>query len=252
MSKSDLETLVADFSIDRASPLPLYFQVATHFENAITSGLLPPGTLFENEILLADRIGVSRPTMRRAMEQLVDQGMIVRRRGIGTRVVQPKVRRPLELTSLYDDLATAGRKPTTTVLAFESLPADEEVATKLGLTPGAPVVKIVRLRAAQVEPIAVMTNYLPADLVTFGASDLAERGLYDLLRRKGIHLHSATQTVGARNATPQEAVLLDQLKGTALLTMQRETLDDTGRVVEYATHLYVANNYSFEIHLVEP
>jgi DNA-binding GntR family transcriptional regulator len=232
--------------------VPLWFQAAQHFERAIEGGDLPPGTLFENEIVLADRLGVSRPTMRRAFEHLVDQGLIVRRRGIGTRVVQPKVRRPLELTSLYDDLSGSGQRPTTQVLSLETVDADAQVAERLRIEEGQPVVRLERLRSARDNPIAKMTNYLPRSVVDFGAEDLAESGLYALLRRGGVHLHSATQTVGARPATSAEATLLGEPRGSALLTMQRETMDDTGTIVEYATHLYAASRYSFEIHLVRP
>lgn len=240
------------FAIDRASPIPLWFQVAQHFERAIAAGTLPQGALLDNEIVLAERLGISRPTMRRAMEQLVDQGLVVRRRGIGTRVVQPKVRRPLELTSLHDDLATSGQEPATTVLTFETVGAPAEVAARLRLDEGDPVVWIERLRSARELPIARMTNWLPADVVAFEPESLVACGLYDLLRRSGVHLHSAAQTVGARTATAAEARQLQEARGAALLTMERETLDDHGTVVEFASHLYAASRYSFEIHLIRP
>jgi len=245
-----LDDVFAAFAVDRTSPIPLWFQVAQHFEQSIAAGTLPQGTLLDNEILLAEQLGISRPTMRRAMEQLVDQGLIVRRRGIGTRVVQPKVRRPLELTSLHDDLASTGQQPTTTVLRFETLGAGPEVAARLRLEPGDPVVLVERLRNALDQPIARMTNWLPSDVVTFDEDALASTGLYDLLRRTGVHLHSATQTVGARTATAAEARELGEPRGAALLTMERETLDDHGTVVEFASHLYAASRYSFEINLI--
>jgi DNA-binding GntR family transcriptional regulator len=97
-----------------------------------------------------------------------------------------------------------------------------------------------------------MTNWLPAEVVTFDADALATSGLYDLLRRAGVHLHSATQTVGARTATAAEARELGERRGAALLTMERETLDDKGATVELASHLYAASRYSFEIDLVRP
>lgn len=247
-----VDRVVRAFAVDRTSPIPLYFQAALHFERAIETGALPPGTLFENEIALSERLGVSRPTIRRAMGHLVDQGLIVRRRGIGTRVVQPKVRRPLELTSLYDDLAGSDQRPTTQVLSFELLGSDAETARRLRLAEGEPVVHIERLRSARGNPIAKMTNYLPAEIVAFEADDLEATGLYELLRRAGVHLHSASQTLGARSATGPEAKLLGESRGAALLTMQRETMADTGAVVEFATHLYAASRYSFEIHLVRP
>ena len=71
--------------VDRSSPVPLYFQVAQHLEQMIESGELPMGTRLENEIDLADQLGLSRPTMRRAIEYLVGRGLLVRKRGIGTR-----------------------------------------------------------------------------------------------------------------------------------------------------------------------
>ena len=244
------EAAVRKFAIDRNSPVPLYFQVAQHLENAISSGAIPPGTLFDNEIVLADQLGLSRPTMRRAMQHLVDKGLIVRRRGIGTRVVQPKVRRPLELTSLYDDLTRTGQAPTTRVITFEDIGADEEVAERLGVPEGSPVVTVVRLRSARDRPIAKMTNYLPAGIVHFDAETLESHGLYELLKSGGIVLHSASQIVGARTATAAEARLLEEPRGAALLTMQRQTFDDHGSVVEFGTHLYAASRYSFEINLL--
>ena len=139
---------LAPFVVDRSSPVPLYFQVAQHLEHAIQSGAIPTGTLFQNEVDLAASLGLSRPTMRRAMQHLVDKGLVVRRRGIGTRVVQPKLRRPLELTSLYDDLNQAGRKPTTEIISLAHVEAADEVAERLELPVGTTVLELVRLRRA--------------------------------------------------------------------------------------------------------
>jgi GntR family transcriptional regulator len=241
---------LGSFTLDRSSPVPLYFQVAQHLEQAIDSGALPPGTLLLNEIALADALKLSRPTMRRAMQTLVDKGLVVRRRGIGTRVVQPKMRRPLELTSLHDDLRREGQTPRTKVLSFELVRATADISRRLTLQRGDEVLELVRLRSARNKPIAMMTNYLPASIVGFTAEDLVARGLYDLVRAQGITLHSAHQTVGARSATVAEAQLLSEPRGSALLTMQRVAYDDYGRVVEYGTHLYAASRYSFEINLL--
>lgn len=242
--------VMRSFALDRSSPVPLYHQVSQHLEQAIDSGALPPGTLLLNEVDLSEALALSRPTMRRAMQTLVDKGLVVRRRGIGTRVVQPKVRRPLELSSLYDDLASSGKAPTTSVLSFTALAAIPELATKLGVDEGDKVRELVRLRCASGEPIAKMTNYLPASEVRFDEQDLAERGLYDLIRAQGVTLHSASQTVGARTATTAEAKLLKEPRGAALLTMERITYDDHGRVVEFGTHVYASSRYSFEITLL--
>jgi GntR family transcriptional regulator len=248
----DVQKVVDAFAIDRSSPVPLYYQVALHFERAIESGEIPNGSHFENEVQLAQSLRLSRPTMRRAMQHLVDKGLIVRRRGIGTRVVQPKVRRPMELTSLYDDLAGSGQSPTTQVLQVEAITTDEDLAIRLSCPTGSPALKIVRLRSASTTPIAKLTNYLPEAVGDFDAGELEAHGLYELMRGRGIQLHSATQFVGARNATAAEARILHESRSAALLTMQRVTYDDHGAVVEYGDHIYAASRYSFETHLLKP
>src|SRR5215218_7738278 len=123
----------ASITVDRTSPVPLYYQVAQRLEHAIESGDLPAGTRLDNELVLADQLGVSRPTLRRAIGYLVDRGYVVRRRAVGTQVVQPKVRRPVQLSSLYDDLATGGKNPRTKVLSLETVAAADLVAHALGV-----------------------------------------------------------------------------------------------------------------------
>ena len=113
------------------------------------------------------------------------------------------------------------------------------------------MVVLERLRYARGEPLARMRNYLPAELVPGLATEaLQERGLYQMLRAHGITLHAAAQTIGARAATLAEARLLGEAKGAPLLTMERTTYDERGRVVEYGTHIYRASRYSFELSLV--
>ena len=239
-----------DVRVDRASPVPLYFQVAQQLERAIEDGRMPPGTRLDNEIQLAEQLGMSRPTLRRAMQHLVDKGLVVRRRGIGTRVVQPKVRRSLELSSLYDDLAAGGRRPATRVLGNEVGPAPAVVAEALGLPEGAPVITLVRLRSAADLPIAKLVNHLPATVPGLSTEALERHGLYELLRAAGVQLHAATQTIGARRASTAEADLLGEGRGAALLTMQRVTYDDHGRAIEFGSHVYAATRYSFELSLL--
>src|SRR6478609_5944855 len=131
-------------SLDRTGPVPLYYQVSTAIEQAIRSGEIPAGARLENEIAIGQRAGLSRPTIRRAMEELVDKGLLVRRRGIGTQVVQGQVTRQVELTSLYEDLQSSHHEPGTKVLAHEMRPAAEDVALALGVAPGSDVVYLRR------------------------------------------------------------------------------------------------------------
>ena len=236
--------------LDRSSPVPLYYQLAQAIEAAIRDGELAPGDRFENELALAQRLALSRPTTRRAIQELVDKGMLVRKRGVGTQVVQSPVHRRVELTSLFDDLARAGQEPTTQLLEYHVGVVDEEVAAELNLTPGHEIVTIQRLRFANGEPLAVMTNYLPVDLAP-DAKELENNGLYQSLRARGVHIRLARQRIGAKPATKLEARLLDEKTGAPLLTMNRTAFDDSGKAVEYGAHCYRASRYYFETTLVD-
>lgn len=236
--------------LDRSSPVPLYYQLAQAIEAAIRDGDLAPGDRFENELALAKRLTLSRPTTRRAIQELVDKGLLVRKRGVGTQVVQNPVHRRVELTSLFDDLTRAGQTPTTELLKYQRTVVDEEVAVELNLTAGAEVVMIRRLRCANGEPLAVMTNYLPADLAP-DADELESSGLYQALRTRGVHIRLARQRIGAKPATKAEARLLEEKPGAPLLTMSRTAFDDSGKAVEYGSHCYRASRYFFETTLVD-
>ena len=232
-------------TIDRTSPVPLYFQLAQHFESAIRSGALKVGARLENEVQLAEMLGLSRPTVRAAFLYLANKGLVVRKRGAGTLVANERIDRNVELTSLYDDLAATGRNPTTRVLKAEVSHASDQVAGALQLPERALVMSLERIRLADGEPMALMHNYLPAGLVQLNVEMLQEHGLYELLRASGIGLYSATQRMGAKNASVAEARTLNETRGTALLTMERIAYDQAGRPVEFARHLYRASRYAF-------
>ncbi|MCK8432944.1 GntR family transcriptional regulator [Streptomyces sp. D2-8] len=239
-----------DFALDRGSPVPLYHQLAQQLEAAIEHGVLAPGNLLGNEVDLSVRLGLSRPTVRQAIQSLVDKGLLVRRRGVGTQVVHSQVRRPLELSSLYDDLEAAGQAPTTEVVRHEVVPASCDVAAALGVPEGGEVAVLERVRRTHGRPVALLCNYLPVSLLDLDGARLESTGLYRMMRSAGITLHSARQTIGARAATAEEASRLDEQEGAALLTMQRTAYDDTGRPVEYGTHLYRAARYTFDFQLL--
>ena len=237
--------------VDRRSPVPLYYQVAKQLEQAIASGEVSPGFKLDNEISMADRLGLSRPTMRRAIQELVDKGLLVRKRGVGTQVVHGRVRRELELTSLYDDLRATGQHPTTHVLVNVLEPATSEVAAELGVAVGEEVLHLERLRLADDEPLAVLRNWLPATVISPTDQELEGGGLYELVRDSGTQVQIARQRIGARGATTKEARLLGRRKHDAVLTMQRTAYADSGRVLEYGDHCYRPEAYSFEVTLVE-
>lgn len=241
------EALLQD--LDRAGPVPMYFQISSKLEAAIHSGQIPPGSRLENEILIGERLGVSRPTVRRAIQELVDKGLLVRRRGIGTQVVQGQVTRNVELTSLYEDLTSTHHRPGTVVLANDLVPASEQVASALGVTTGASVAYLRRQRTSDGTPVAVLENFLPAEFADIG-TELGERGLYQILRGRGVTIQVATQRIGARRAAGDESELLDIDRGSPVLTMERVAYDNSGRAIEFGHHCYRPEMYSFETTLV--
>lgn len=242
------DELFAD--LDRTGPVPLYFQIASRLERAIQSGVVPAGARLVNEIAITERLGLSRPTVRRAIQELVDKGLLVRRRGIGTQVVQARVSRPVELTSLYEDIERTGHQPSTRVLSVEKLPADDELAEQLRVKPGTELTRIRRLRSVDGSPVSILVNTLPPEFGDITADALEERGLYEILRSRGTSLKIANQTIGARRAHGDEGDLLDVPKGSPLLTMDRIAFDQSGNVIEVGHHCYRPDLYSFETTLV--
>ncbi|MEU0095298.1 GntR family transcriptional regulator [Kribbella sp. NPDC006257] len=233
--------------IDRASPVPLYHQLAEQLIAAISDGTLRPGDPFENEQAMSDRLSLSRPTVRRAISELVNKGLLVRRRGIGTTVANQMVHRKAELTSLYDDLEREGRTPHTDVLSLQCDAQDARAAEALGLPPSTPVVAIVRLRYAGDVPLAIMRNWLPPAMNDLTAEALQKEGLYALLRARGIRPSVARQRIGARNATAEERRTLHLTKAEPLVTMTRSAYDADGTPVEFGDHCYRADQYSVEV-----
>lgn len=233
-------------AIDRASPVPLYHQLAEQMTAAIEDGTLKPGDAFENELSLADRLGLSRPTVRRAIAELVARGLLVRRRGIGTTVASQVVHRRDELTSLHEDLERAGRAPHTQVLELRIEVVNERAARALQLPIDAPLVFIERLRLAGDEPLAILTNWLPPERADLTIEELSEEGLYNLLRKRGIRPVVGHQVIGARSASTRERRLLTMTKGQPVLTMTRHAYDSDGVPVEFGDHCYRADQYAFD------
>ena len=153
--------ITLDLTVERGSQTPLYLQLATGIEEAIRSGVLTPGSRLENELALSKRLRLSRPTVRQGIQELVDKGMLVRKRGVGTQVVQAPGNRQVALTSLYDDLQAAGKAPRTEIVEYRIGRPSPEAVDRLQLAPGEQVLDLIRVRYADDEPLAVMRNTIP-------------------------------------------------------------------------------------------
>jgi DNA-binding GntR family transcriptional regulator len=238
---------VPRIEIDRSSPVPLYFQVSRSLEEAVDRGDLLPGERLPNEIEFAEALAISRPTMRRALDDLVEKGMLTRKQGVGTRVASAQVRRRVALTSLYEDLSAAGRTPHTTVLRLDNEHVDRHAARALGVPLDEPLVYIERLRFADGGPLAIMHNWLPARFRDITGADLEESGLYQLLGARHARPAVAKQRITAQAAGAAEARLLGIKRNAPLISMQRTAFDPAGHAVEYAEHLYRADLYAIEV-----
>ncbi|PTW90594.1 GntR family transcriptional regulator [Microbacteriaceae bacterium MWH-Ta3] len=249
--ESDALTLDIFAGLDRSGPIPLYFQVSQRIEQAIMDGTLPAGARLENEVSLGERLRLSRPTIRRAIQDLVDKGLLVRRRGIGTQVVHGRVTRGVELTSLYEDLQQSGQKPSTRILSVEVVKATELLADRLAVPEGAAVLHVKRVRLADNVPVSVLENWLPTEFTDITARELETAGLYEILRARGVTIRVAKQRIAARTATTDDSLLLDIDKHSALITMERTAFDSSGKAIEFGSHCYRPDLYSFEVTLVE-
>lgn len=232
--------------------MPLYHQLARDLKAAVADGRIATGSFLENELELADRWQVSRPTVRRAIQELVDSGLLVRQRGVGTQVVNRESRPDVRISGLYDVLIAEGRAPTTTVLKHEYVIADELVGAALMLDSDRKVLHLERCRYADGKRLAIMRNWLRSDIGEgLGTADLATNGLYALLRIQGIQPHVTTQSVGARTASPIDAALLDLRVGAPLLTTSHITKDRSGRPFDVGEHVYDGVNYEVTSTIVE-
>jgi DNA-binding GntR family transcriptional regulator len=239
-------------TLDRYSPVPLWHQIATRLEGAIASGELQRGDHLENELDLCERWQVSRPTVRKAIQTMVERGLMLRRRGIGTVVISNSAHRPTRLADLHDDLTGQGRTPSTRLLSIETITPDPDIAQALWLTGRSRVLHMERIRFADDRPLALMRNWVVTDLGDGIDTDrLATDSLYAVLRSAGIQPYRARQRIGAVAADRELAKLLDVAVGAPLITVHRVMSDDTGRPIEVGEHHIAAERHSMEMTLIE-
>src|SRR5690625_335968 len=174
-----------EVTLDRSSDTPLYEQIAAPIEEAILSGEAPSGTFIEDEVSMAARLQVARPTARRALQELTIKGLVTRRRGVGTKVNPRYVHRAMTLSSLHEDLLQSGFAPSTRVLKYEVREATQPEAEQLEISIGEGVLSLSRLRYADNHPLALMYNLIPLDAAP-SWNDLNEYGLYQCLRSQQI------------------------------------------------------------------
>jgi GntR family transcriptional regulator len=203
---------------------------------------LHPGDAIPSERVLVTRLAVSRVTVRQAIADLVQTGVLERVHGKGTYVTGPQVDSLLRLTSFSREMRDRGLVPATVVLAATEEPADDDIAYALRIRPGRPVVRVERLRTADGTPMAYEVGHYPATLFP-GLLQRELGSLYDVFASDyGVVVTSGEQTVRAVSADAHQARILGIPKRAPLLVQERITHAGE-RVIEHSTSWYRADRY---------
>ena len=248
--RSIMETIPPP-ALDRDSDVPLYLQLRAVFLEELTRAEASNGDRLPTERELQERYGVSRATVRSALDQLEAEGYIVRAQGVGTLVARTKIEPDIsQLTSFTEDLQARGVEPGSITLAMNLVVPPPAAAAALGTGVDEPVWYLRRLRSGNGEPIGIHDLYLPPTL-EFAPRALKEmHSYYTLLReRHGLEPDRAVETFTARTADAALASLLKVEDGAALLAIQRVTFDTEERVLEYVELLYRADQYEYRVEL---
>lgn len=223
-------------SLDHESFIPLYHQLKEIIEKKIGLNEWKTGDKILSENELRQMYSISRNTVQRALDELVQEGILERKQGRGTFVAQPKIEQPLiGFYSFSKVMAEQGMRPKDIILDLRTIPAEYKITKRLQISQDDEVISLQRLRTANDEPIILETSYLPRSLVNkLSREDLEEYSLYDLLEKKyGIIVVKAKETFEPVLVREQEEELLGVKAGTPGLLLDRIAYDAEGRAVEY-------------------
>jgi len=239
--------------LDKSQPVPLYYQVKESLMEKINNKYFQVGDLIPSETELQETYKVSRITIRRAIQELVQEGYLFTQQGKGTFVSKPKVNQELNLiTSWAETMMELGLHPETKSMQCFEEPAPLNIAKLLAIPTGEGIYRIERLRYADDEPICLMTNYLnPKYVPGLLEKGLVAESLYETLENNyNIVLNRAVETVEAKAAKAKEASLLNIKRGAPLLHITRVTYDINDNPIEVVMAASRADKYAYTIKLV--
>lgn len=231
------------FKPDLRSTTPLYLQLCARLAQHIRDGRFQPHEALPSERLLSESLNLSRVTARKAIDRLVEQGLIVRKRGSGN-YIAPRLEQPLSrLTSFSEELRQRGFEPSSRWLTRACTAAAPDEQLSLGLSPGARVARLERLRLADGTVMAYEISVLPEPVLPDPAQ--VQTSLYDHLGQIGKAPARALQHIRAMNADPRRAELLGVPAGHALLFITRVGYLDNGAPVELTLSYCRSDYYGF-------
>jgi len=232
----------------KRGPIPKHHQLAEILRTMIRAGDLQPGDQVPTEATLCTRYGVSRGTVRQALDTLAREGLVSREAGRGTFVHTDGTTTPhFTLGSFVEDLRRQGIEPRTRLLQCRVIPAPPDVQKRLRLKPRTPVIYIERLRLANDKPILYETRYLAQRLCPqLVQHDLEHESIHELLtRRYNVPMTRAIHTIEVRLLTRAEARLLDAAPGTPAFFVDRLTYTTGDRPAVWYRALYRGDKYHF-------
>jgi GntR family transcriptional regulator len=226
---------------------PKHQEVRERILAEVTSGLAAKDML-PTERQLAERFGVSRMTVRQALNGLRDEGVLHSVRGLGTFLAGPRLSKAPALTSFSEDLKARGFTPSTKVLAIEQVRLTTDIAVELGIAPGSQAFRVERLRLADGNPMCHEEVFLPASRFPGLADHDLEQSMYGVMRdHYDVVLRRAQQQIKAINLDERIADLLDVEEGAAALLVKRVTMDEQGRIVERGQSICRGDLYDFSL-----
>lgn len=241
-------------SIDFNSNIPYYIQLIEVLKGKINRGEWKPGQQILSEPELCETFQVSRTVVRQALREIELEGLVVRRKGKGTFIAEPKIDESLaqKLTGFYHDMIERGLTPVTHVLRQAVIPAEAKVAEFLKIPPETPVIELYRLRFVNDEPIVLVASYLPYALCAPVAdADFSNQSLYDFLEREcGLLIASGRRYIEAVKASDAEAKLLQMEKGDPLIRLESISFLEDGTPIEYYIAYHRGDRSRFEVELV--
>jgi GntR family transcriptional regulator len=254
MATTDTTQLRLQAQIDHSSPIPYYVQIKNLIRDLIEHGEWKPGDVLPSEPELCQIFEVSRTVVRQALQELTYEGLLIRERGRGTFVAEPKISESLvqRLTGFYQDMADRGHPPVTQVLKQEIVPASPKIAAYLQVDPGTPLIQLDRLRFVKGEPIVLVSTFLPYALCPqVMHADFTRQSLYMFLEREcGLFIVRGRRFIEAVTANEYEARLLGVPKGAPLLKLESVSYLEDGKPIEYYYAFHRADRSRFEVELV--
>ena len=236
-------------------PLPKYHRIYLVLREQLAEGRFDAG--LPGEMALMKQFAVARVTVRRALQLLAGEGLITRQPGRGTHPVERDLahsgrgHRPVSgLAGLLENIVDVSLDTTVKVVSVDTVTASGAVAAALGLAPGDPVQKAVRVRSTREGPLSHITTYVPADVARrFGRRELARKPILLLLEEAGVKVGRAEQSISARLADAEVADRLQVAVGSALLAVRRVIFDQQERPVQWLHGLYRPDRYEYQMQL---